>query len=46
MGELHALRNRATALGDASGATKYVQYIDLLADVYDAFLHERDKTAT
>lgn len=41
LGELRALRDRANALGDVDGAAEYLRYIDLLSDVYGAFLHER-----
>ena len=46
LGTLRALRVRAVALGDAGEATEYLIYIDLLADLYEAFLHEGEHAAT
>jgi hypothetical protein len=42
--ELKALHIRAIALGNAGGAAEYLQYIDLLSNLYEAFLREGDQT--
>jgi hypothetical protein len=42
--ELRKMRDRAAALHDPAHATEYLRYIELLSDVYGAFLRERPST--
>jgi hypothetical protein len=46
LGELTKMRDRAVALRDPARVTEYLTYIELLTDVYGAFLRERPSTLT